>query len=108
HINFDKEAGIYFFGKNNPKTISATQNMQPNNSLGNIKETQIISKFVRGKKSNGFTCYEFNIVLQDNQRFNVLNHSNYRKIFEDAEKLSSFLNVPLSKTDAPKNPVINF
>ena len=56
---------------------------------------QVLSKFVEGNKSGGYYCYEVNLVTQNGNRYNLLNHGDKEYLLSDMVKISRFLRVPV-------------
>jgi len=56
---------------------------------------QVLSKFVEGNKSGGYYCYEVNLVTQNGERHNLLNHGDKEYLLSDMVKISRFLKVPV-------------
>jgi Fe2+ transport system protein B len=46
-------------------------------------------------KDSSFKSFELNLVLDDSNRLNVIDHVNLKGVTADAETLSAFLNVPI-------------
>ncbi len=60
-----------------------------------IVALQILSEMCRPAKDSPFLSYELNLVLKDNRRINVVDHSDRTQLRSDAETLAEFLKVPL-------------
>ena len=56
---------------------------------------QVLSKFIEGNKSGGYYCYEVNLVTQNGERHNLLNHGDKQYLLSDMVKISRFLKVPV-------------
>ncbi|MGG6229910.1 hypothetical protein [Tenacibaculum sp. SDUM215027] len=56
---------------------------------------QVLSKFIQGNKSGGYYCYEVNLVTQNGERHNLLNHGDKEYLLSDMVKISRFLKVPV-------------
>ncbi|WP_425657088.1 hypothetical protein [Tenacibaculum ascidiaceicola] len=56
---------------------------------------QVLSKFIQGNKSGGYYCYEVNLVTQNGERYNLLNHGDKEYLLSDMVKISRFLKVPV-------------
>jgi hypothetical protein len=59
-----------------------------------IHALQVISEYCKSDKSP-YRSYEINIVKKDGSRLNVVDYGNRHKIREDAQKLATYLRVPL-------------
>ncbi|MEM7372763.1 MAG: hypothetical protein AAF587_29350 [Bacteroidota bacterium] len=88
-IVFDSAAGQFIKGE---QTLA----------LDDIYAIQLIAEQVMGMGTQGsYPSYELNLVLQDGQRINVMDHASLNSIRKDAEALTSFLNVQLWDTIEP-------
>jgi hypothetical protein len=94
-LNFDKSSGICYYGNTNPKNLYRTNPNIKQIKLDQIKGLQIISQLVEGSENGFFTSYELNLILENFERINVMNHSKLDAIRADAEKLSKYLEVPV-------------
>ncbi|CAM1358815.1 conserved membrane hypothetical protein [Tenacibaculum litoreum] len=56
---------------------------------------QVLSKFIQGNKSGSYYCYEVNLVTQNGERHNLLNHGDKEYLLSDMVKISRFLKVPV-------------
>ncbi|WP_428743664.1 hypothetical protein [Tenacibaculum sp.] len=56
---------------------------------------QVLSKFVEGNKSGGYYCYELNVVTQQGERYNLLNHGDKEYLLSDMVKISRLLKIPV-------------
>lgn len=59
-----------------------------------IHALQIVSEFISGKFDN-YVSYEINLVLKDSTRINIVDHKDIGQIRLDAQKISTFLNIPV-------------
>jgi hypothetical protein len=89
-IVFDKSINRYYKGFYKDKT----KNSKNNKALSSIIALQIIGEVVTDKDSS-FKSFELNLVLDDSNRLNVIDHGNLKGVTADAETLSTFLNVPI-------------
>lgn len=55
---------------------------------------QIIGEVVHGKDSK-YNSFELNLVLDDVNRVNVVDHGNLKGVIADTETLGDFLNLPI-------------
>ncbi|MBQ9366237.1 MAG: DUF3592 domain-containing protein [Victivallales bacterium] len=70
-------------------------------SINTITHLEILGKLVntpsrKGRRQN-YTCYELNAVLQNDERHNILNHGNLKKMREDAHLLADILNLQIQE-----------
>jgi hypothetical protein len=56
---------------------------------------QVLEKFIPGKSSGGYFCYEVNLITKEGKRFNLLNHGDKQYILSDMMKISKLLNIPV-------------
>jgi hypothetical protein len=63
-------------------------------SFDEIVALQIIGEFVENEDSN-YNSFELNMVLNNLNRINLIDHSKLKSLIMDAETLSKFLNVPV-------------
>lgn len=70
--------------------------------LKEFKFLRILEKTCSGSKGGSYSCYELNIVISDDERYNLLNHGNFLKLYADAEKLAKILKLPLVDVDNQK------
>ena len=93
---FDKSVGYYWKGK---KESNLAHEAKINCRLSEIHALQIISEYIRNRSNTGsgrsYHSYEINLVLKNGDRINVLDHGARNKLFQQAEELSQFLNVPV-------------
>ncbi|WP_111977503.1 hypothetical protein [Algibacillus agarilyticus] len=97
---------IYFDKANNSiyeKKHVALQKFDPSPLLSeNINEVhaiQIVGEHVSSKGSGGrtsnYNSYEINLVFKNLRRVCIIDHAQHNSILEDAQTISTFLNVPL-------------
>ena len=60
-----------------------------------IRAFQILRKSISQWKNSRYNCYELNLVLQNTERRNILNHSNYNLILTQAKNISEYTWIPL-------------
>jgi hypothetical protein len=60
-----------------------------------IYALQLLQKFVSSNNSEGYFCYELNLVTNSGDRINLLNHGDKEYILSDMIKISQFLKVPV-------------
>lgn len=91
-IVFDKTQGAFWKGRKTPNEYR--QNIKHFAGLEKIHALQLISEYVRSSK-HSYYSYELNLVLEDSERINVIDHGKLNRIREDAQNLSVFLNKPV-------------
>ena len=96
-IVFDKTYGYYWKGRKEPAQSYEQADKKYSVSLYDIHALQIISERVSSSKSSYYS-YEINLILKDGSRLNVIDHGKFSSIKEDAQKLASFLGVPVWDT----------
>ena len=47
------------------------------------------------RRNNAYDSYELNVVLKDSSRYNILDHGNAKRLWEDAKSLADRLTLPL-------------
>jgi hypothetical protein len=87
-IVFDQNRNIFWMGRDE-------YNAKTKISLQDIDSIQIITKTIVDSEGPNWKSYELNIVVKNGDRYNILDHSNIKKIMEEGEILSKFLGVPL-------------
>lgn len=96
-LTFDASAGVYFRGKHyDPqKALSAPTEQGP---LASIHALQVISERIQSSSRGGsrtYTSHELNLVFQDGERMNVMDHGG--DVVAAARQLAAFLDVPVWK-----------
>ncbi len=104
-VFFDKLTGSYWTGRGSkPDQHSDSKSMAGGASLDEIYALQLLKTYSRNKtrgshgrgtRNRGHFVYELNLVLNDSSRYHVVAHGSEKKMKEDAEKLSEFLEVPV-------------
>ncbi|MAO64775.1 MAG: hypothetical protein CL666_07220 [Balneola sp.] len=92
-ITFDKNVGFFWRGKNTPELYGKND---PSNSvrLSDIHALQLIAERIKSDNGSYFS-FEINIITKEGERVHIVDHGNRRSIYEDAETISKFLNVPV-------------
>jgi hypothetical protein len=93
-VVFDKHSGHFWKGRRNPDLVFNKDSIKTWTQLGKIHALQLISEHVSSSKSSYYS-YELNLVLEDGERLNVIDHGKLTKIREDANTLSQFLGKPV-------------
>lgn len=95
-VMFDKTQGVYFRGWQGQEVTCVDRQKQ--GQLADIYALQTISECVRsGEDSSTFISYELNLVFENGERVNVMDHGN-QSAFEDAAmSLAEFLDVSIWK-----------
>jgi len=91
---FDKISGFYWRGKKGPREVPNAHADKRFTAFSNIYALQIIRERVRSDEST-YSSYELNLIRKDKSRVNVTDHSNIKRLREDAKLLSEFLGVPV-------------
>lgn len=63
-------------------------------SFSNVYAIQLIKEFVRGDRKS-YWSYEFNLVLKDGERINIVDHGNLKQIQGDAQTLQRLMGCKL-------------
>ncbi len=93
-IVFDKRSKYFWKGRKSPEQVFNKKDLKSFVKLENIYAIQLISEYCSGDKSSYYS-YELNLVLEDGERINVVDHGNKKQLREDSKILSSFLKIPL-------------
>lgn len=93
-IVFDRSSDYYWKGRYSPNAMPDRDIQSNCTRLNRIHALQLISEWCRGDKSSYYS-YELNLVLENGDRLNVVDHGNARRLREDAARLASFLDVPV-------------
>lgn len=89
-VVFDRQVGAFWKGRRVPVGRGRTRRSTP---LETIHAVQLLDELVNFKTI--FVSYEINLVLEDGERLNVVDHGNESRIVADGEALAAFLGVPL-------------
>lgn len=97
-IVFNKRSGLYWIKKMTFISFNKTVAIR----LKDIKAVQIVKEEVKQTETVFEeqvdlieSCFELNLILKDNSRRNLIDHSEGNSILYDAKQLAKFLNVPL-------------
>lgn len=96
-IVFDKQSNLFWKGRKSPHKMyrrSYTPKNKNSVELENIHALQLLSEYCSSNKSSYYS-YELNLILNNGERINVIDHGSKNKIREDAETLSQFLGKPV-------------
>lgn len=93
-IVFDQTKGFFWKGRKAPDEVFNIDKIKDIACWEEIYALQLISEYCSSDKSSYYS-YEMNLVLQNGERFNVVDHGNKSRIREDAMTLAAFLNVPV-------------
>jgi len=92
-LTFDKSSGNCWRGR---KPASGSFEDSDQFRLQRIKGLQMLAKRVSGSHGDRtYSSYELNLILDNHDRINVMDHGDVDALRADAEKLSEFLDVPL-------------
>ena len=91
-IVFDRYQGYFWKGRKAPNEVLNINAIKDACKLEDIHALQLVSEYCRGNKSSYYS-YELNLVLNTGSRINIVDHGNQDKIREDAQVLSTFLQV---------------
>ena len=96
---FDYNFGYYWKSRNEPTSPGDIQRTKEYCQLKDIHAIQLLQEYCKSSSSKGgntsYYSYELNLVKEDGSRINIVDHGKRSVILEDAEKLSTFLNVPV-------------
>jgi len=95
-LTFDKSAGYFWRGRKKPSGDPENGDLF---GLERIEGLQIPPRkhvqFRNNNQDRSFYSYELNLIMDDNERINLMDHGDLVDIRTDAKKLSQYLNVPL-------------
>ncbi|MEA1910514.1 MAG: hypothetical protein U9N32_02435 [Spirochaetota bacterium] len=99
-IIFSKTRGYFWKGRLKENESPEQKGLKEYCRLTDIVALQIIAEHISGSSSSSgssqsYRSYEINLVLRDAGRLNVIDHGRKIKLLEDAEKLASYLGVPV-------------
>lgn len=94
-LTFDARAGVYYRGKAYVHGAGLAGDQQ--GFIGRIHALQLVSERLTssGRNRSSFTSHELNLVLDDGERVNVMDHGG--DVEACARKLADFLDVPVWK-----------
>lgn len=90
---FSKQLGYHYKSFKKPTSQREVPDTKKWTKLDDVQAIQIIKERVKTKNSS-YTSYELNLVLTDASRVNVVDHSKYDQIKEDARVISDFIGIP--------------
>ena len=93
-IVFDKVKGYYWKGRQAPDQVFDPSTLKHCAPISRIHALQLIAERCHGNKQSYYS-YELNLVLDDGERKNVIDHGNRKALREDAQTLSAFLGKPV-------------
>lgn len=93
-IVFDKTNGYFWKGRKEPVQTYDQSMKKLSAPLSDIHALQIISEHVSSSKSSYFS-YELNLILRDGNRINVIDHGKLESVRTDAQRLATFLGLPV-------------
>lgn len=100
---FDRQLGWFWKGPAGARTLSEFNKLKHATPLRDIQALQLLAEHVKGSKSSYYS-YELNLVLTDGRRLNVMDHGDQNDLRADADKLASFLGVPVWSNVSPVEP----
>lgn len=96
-IVFDKTSRSFWKGCVAPDQVFDKSRIKAYAEFDQIHAIQLLSEYCRGNKTS-YHSYELNLVLENGERINVIDHGNKSKLVEDAQTLAAFLEKPLWDT----------
>jgi hypothetical protein len=93
-IVFDKMKRYFWKGRKSPEMVYNKSEVKNYVPLDKIHALQLISEHIRNQKSSYYS-YELNLVLEDGNRINVIDHGSQDKVREDAHTLAGWLLIPV-------------
>ncbi|KLU99997.1 hypothetical protein ACFFLZ_16140 [Photobacterium aphoticum] len=93
-LTFDKAQGVYFRGQYEPEKTFV--NRQKQGRLADIYALQILSEHLHSGVSP-FISYELNLVFENGERLNVMDHGDLSALEDSAMRLAELIHVPIWK-----------
>ena len=93
-LTFDKAQGVYFRGQYEPGMTSV--NRQKQGRLADIYALQILSEHLHSGISP-FISYELNLVFENGERVNVMDHGDLSALEDSAMRLAELTHAPIWK-----------
>lgn len=90
-----KKQIVYFYNDSKKVVLKNLLGHREEIYLNDVHALQILKKRVRKWKNSSYYCYELNLVLKNKERRNILNNSQYTWILEQANKIQSYISIPL-------------
>lgn len=90
---FNKQLGYHYKSFKKPTSQREVTKSKKWTKLDDVQAIQIIKERVKSKNSS-YNSYELNLVLKDASRINVVDHSKYEQIKEDARVIADFIGIP--------------
>lgn len=90
---FNKQLGYHYKSYKKPTSQREVPDSKYWTKLEDVQAIQIIEERVKTKNSS-YRSYELNLVLKDASRINVIDHSKYEQIKEDARVIADFIGIP--------------
>ena len=94
-IVFDKDVGLCWKSRKPLDQVENKSVLEVFVQLDEIYALQILNQLVKKEEYSDYNCFEVNLVMKSSKRINVIAHGNKEVLFEQAEELSSFLDVPI-------------
>lgn len=99
-VVFDKSYGFFWKGKKSPAEVFDRSRLKVFTELAHIHALQLLSEYCRSGK-HSYYSYELNLVLENGERINFIDHGNRTRLQEDAGTLAEFLEKPLWDATSP-------
>lgn len=93
-IVFDKTKGAFWKGRKDPEDVIDPNVLDSYTRLDKIHALQFLSEHINSDNAS-YLSFELNLVLEDGQRINVVDHGNQHNIRQDTKALSDFLKKPV-------------
>ena len=97
-IVFDKDKSYFWKGRWSPRLHLMGKKPKGFVRLHDIHAIQLVSELCTSendKNRSSYYSYEINIVIKDASRVNIIDHGDLRRIREDAQVPSTFLEIPV-------------
>jgi len=91
---FNKRVGLYWKGRQSLFQQIFFNKEAFSVNLKDIKAIQLMEEHI-SSSDGSYNSYEINLVLDNNERLNIVDHGNRSAALNDAEELAEFLSIPL-------------
>lgn len=94
-IIFDKDIGLCWKSRKPLDKVVNKSLLEVFVQLKEVHALQVLNQLVTDQEDSSYNCFEINLVMKYCKRVHIVAHGNQKILFEQAQRLSSFLNVPI-------------
>ena len=95
-LTFDRPSGYFWRGRSKPSGGSESADLFRMRSIAGLQiSPRKHVQFRNNNQDRSFYSYELNLILDNNERINLMDHGDVVDIRTDAMKLSQYLDVPV-------------